>query len=65
MLGYKNYGFMAFSTPCEQCLRYCQDNRKKNHGHEGVAIKKERTTKPGHAVNLHAMPCGGNSEPNV
>ena len=64
MLGYNHYDFMAFATPCEHCLRYCQDNRKKSHGHEGVAIMKERTTKPGHAVNLHAMLCGGNSEPN-
>ena len=25
---------------------------------------KEQTPQLGHAVNLHAMPCGGNSEPN-
>ena len=34
------------------------------HGHEDVAVIKERAPRPGHAINLHAMPCGGNSEPN-
>jgi hypothetical protein len=44
-------------------LRYCQDNRKKSHGHEGVAIKKEETPQAGHATNLHTMPSGGKAEP--
>jgi len=33
-------------------------------GHEDVAVIKERTPQPGHAINLRAMPCGGNSEPS-
>jgi hypothetical protein len=43
-------------------LRYRQDNRKVSHGHENVAVIKERTPRPGHTVNLRGMPRGGNSE---
>jgi hypothetical protein len=54
---------MAFTTPGESPLWYRQDDRRLGHGHENVAVTKEPTLLPGHAVNLHAMPCGGNSEP--
>jgi len=64
MLCHNHYDLMAFTTPGESPLRYRQDNRKASHGHEDVAVMKERTPKPEHAVNLHAMLCGGNSEPN-
>ena len=55
---------MAFTTPGESPLWYRQDNPKASHGHEDVAAIKERTPQPGHAINLHALPCGGNNEPN-
>jgi hypothetical protein len=55
---------VAFTTPRESPLRYRQDNRKVSHGHENVAVIKERTPQPGHAINLRAMPRGGNSEPS-
>jgi hypothetical protein len=55
---------MAFTTPGESPLRCRQDSRKVSHNHENVAVIKGRTTQPGHAVNLHMMPRGGNSEPN-
>jgi|SRR5271157_599830 len=29
-----------------------------------VAVINEATPQPGHAVNLRALPCGGNDEPN-
>jgi hypothetical protein len=32
------------------------------HGHEDVAVIKERTPQPGHAINLLAVPCWGNKE---
>jgi hypothetical protein len=35
-----------------------------SHDHENVAVTRDRTPQPGNAVNLHAMPCGGNTEPN-
>ena len=38
--------------------------RKVSHGHENVAVIKERTPQPGHAVNLRAMPRRGNGELN-
>lgn len=34
------------------------------HSHEGVAVIKERAPQPGYAINLRAMPCGGNKEPS-
>jgi hypothetical protein len=36
---------------------------KQSHSHEDVAVIKDRTPQPGHAVNLHVIICGGNSEP--
>ncbi len=32
------------------------------HGHEDVAVIKERTPQPGHAINLPAVRCRGNKE---
>ena len=55
---------MAFATAGESPLRYRQDNRKVSHGDEDVAVIQELTPRPGHAINLRAMPCGGNTEPN-
>jgi putative ATP-dependent endonuclease of the OLD family len=54
---------MAFTTPGESPLRCRQNNRKVSHGHEVVAVIKERTPQPGNLINLRAMLCGGNSEP--
>ena len=34
------------------------------HAHEEVAVIKEQAPQLGHAINLHAMPRGGNGEPN-
>jgi len=65
MLCHNHYDLMAFATPGESPLQYLQDNRKVSHGHEDAAVIKERAPQPGHAVNLHAMPCGGNSEPSL
>jgi hypothetical protein len=57
-----HYDLMAFATPGESPLRYPQDNRKVSHDHEKVAVTEGPTAQPGHAVNPHAMPCGGNSQ---
>jgi len=64
MLCHNHYDLMAFVTPGESPLRYHQDNRKVSHGHENVALMKEWTPQPGRTINLRAMPCGGNTEPN-
>jgi hypothetical protein len=64
MLCHNHYDLMAFATPGESPLWYRQDDRKVSHGHEDVAVIMEPTLQPGHVVNLHAMPCGGNSERN-
>src|SRR5208337_4547796 len=34
------------------------------HGHEDVAVTRERTPEPGHAMNLRAVRRGGNKEPS-
>ena len=59
-----HYDLIAFATPGESPLGYRQDNRKVSHGHENVAVIKEPTPQPGHAVNLHAVRCEGKSERN-
>jgi hypothetical protein len=38
--------------------------RTSAHGHEDVAVIEERAAQPGPAINLRAMPCGGNGEAN-
>jgi len=35
-----------------------------SHGHKDVAVIREGTPRPGHAVNLHAMPCRDDSQPS-
>jgi hypothetical protein len=62
MLRQNDYGLMAFTTPGESPLRHRHDTRKASHGHENVAVIKERTPLLGHAVNLRAMPRGSNVE---
>jgi len=42
---------MAFTTP-DESPRHCHESRKVSHGHENVAVIKERTR-------------GGNSEPSL
>jgi hypothetical protein len=48
----------------ESPLWYRQDSRKASHGDEHAALITESTLQHGHAVNLHAMPCGCNNEPS-
>jgi hypothetical protein len=55
---------MALTTQGQSPLRCCQDNRKVNNGEEDVAIIKEPTPQPGHAMKPRETPCEGNSEPN-
>jgi hypothetical protein len=55
---------MAFTTPGESRLRYCHESRKAGHGHEDVAVIKERAPQPGRAIHLRAVLCGGNCEPD-
>jgi len=43
---------------------YLLIKRKETHGDEDVAVTMESTLQPGHAVNLHGMSGGDNSEPN-
>jgi hypothetical protein len=61
MLCHNDDYFNALATPGETPLRCRQDNPKESHGYEDVAVTLESTLQPGHAVNLHAMPFGGNS----
>jgi hypothetical protein len=63
MLYHNHYDLMAFTTPGESSLRYRQDSRRVSYGHENVAVTKEPPPQLGHAINLHAIPCGGNSGP--
>ena len=63
MLRHNHHDLMAFTTPSECCLRHGQDNRNASHGHKDVAVTKERTPKPGHAVDLQVMLREGNPEP--
>ena len=58
------YDVMPFAAPGESPLRCRQDDRKVSHAHQDVAIIKKPTPQPGHAINLRAKQCGGNSEPN-
>jgi hypothetical protein len=58
------YDLMAFSTPGESPLWYRHESRKGTHSHENAEAIKDRTPQPGHAVNLHLVRCGGNSESN-
>jgi hypothetical protein len=55
---------MAFMTRGESLLRCGRGNCKTSYGHENVAVVKEWTPQRGHAINLRATRCGGNSEPN-
>jgi hypothetical protein len=64
MICHNHYGLAAFTSPGESLLRYRQDNRKVSYRQQDVAVITEPTLRPGHVVNLHAMPCRGNSEPN-
>jgi hypothetical protein len=64
MFCHNHYHLMAFTTPGESPLRYRQDNRKVSREHEDVAVIMEGTPQPGHTINLRAMPCARNSEPN-
>jgi len=45
-------------------LRCRQDKRNASHGHKDVAVITEPTLQHGHAVNLRAIRCGGNTESN-
>jgi len=56
---------MAFTTPGESSRRHRHESRKVSHGHENVAVIKEPTPQPGHAINLRGTPRGGNSEPSL
>jgi hypothetical protein len=55
---------MAFTAPGKCWLRCRRDNRKVSHDHQDVAIIMEPRLQQGHAVNLHAMSCEGNSDSN-
>jgi len=51
-------------TPAPPPVPSSPVSRKVSHGHENVATIRERAPQPGHAINLRAMPRGGNSEQN-
>jgi len=62
LLCQNHYDLMDFTTPGESELWHRQDNRKASHGHQDVAVIKERTRQPRHAINLRVMPCGGETQ---
>lgn len=63
MVCQNHYDLMPFPTPRESSLRNRRESGKVSHGHEDVAVIKERTRQLGQGINLRAIPCGGNSEP--
>ncbi len=42
---------------------HCATTTCQIHGHKDVALITEQMPQPGRAINLRAMPYGGNSEP--
>ena len=59
-------GWWAISTSSSdpQPVPSSPESRKVSHGHENVATISERPPQLGHAINVRAMPRGGNSEQN-